>query len=85
VNQGIRVQHLKRAPEFLNTIGQFAGNHPCGFHAQDGAQALATGKNAVAHRLVDGFRPLCWRGQESFQSLINGLLALLKDVCKHEA
>src|SRR5438128_731670 len=78
------MQHLQSAAQFFNALGEFAGNHAGSFHAQDGSQAFSAGKHAVPHGLVNGFRPLRRWGQQSFQGLVNGPLALQQGFFKHE-
>ena len=43
------------------------GYHAGGFHAEDGAEALAAGEDAVAHGAVDGVRFGGGGGEEAFE------------------
>ena len=54
MNERIGVQHFQRCAEFFDSFGERAGDHASGFHAENGAQALASGEDAVAHGFVDG-------------------------------
>ena len=47
-----------------------AGYHAGGFHAEDGAEALAAGEGAVAHGAVDGVGFGGGRGEEALERCV---------------
>jgi len=53
MDEGVGVQHLQRRRQFFHTIRIRSYNQPRGFKAEDGPQALAAGKHAVPHGLMD--------------------------------
>jgi hypothetical protein len=54
VNQRVGVQHLERRAQFLDSVWATI-RPPCArLHAEHRPQALAAGKHAVAHGLVNG-------------------------------
>jgi len=68
VDQRISVQHLDGGGEFFYASGRSAaGNHARCLHAKDWPQALAAGKDAVAHGAVNGVGRGIGRGQKPFQ------------------
>src|SRR5258708_2234090 len=73
-----------RAAQFFNACRSLPRDHPGCFHAQDRAQAFPAGKDAVAHRLMDGFGPLGGGWKEFFQGLVYRALALVEDFLEHE-
>ncbi len=58
VDEGVGVEHFEGCSEIGYAFGVSvgAGDHPGGFHAEDGAEAFASGEGAVAHGSVDGVR-----------------------------
>ena len=72
MDERVGVEHLQRGAEVGDTGGQLAvsSHHARGFHAQDGAQALAAGEDAVAHGAVDGMRRCVGRGEKSFEGSV---------------
>ena len=56
VDEGVSVEHFERGAEVGCAFGEVvgAGDHLCGFHAEDGAEACAAGEGAVAHGAMDG-------------------------------
>ena len=58
-------------------------DHAPRFHAQDWPQALAAGKHAVPHGLMDG----CWMlgsgRQEPVERNVGGFASLLQNVFQH--
>ena len=72
MDERVGVEHLQRSAEIGNAGGQFAvsRDHARGFHAEDGAQALAAGEDAVAHGTVDGVGQRLRRGQEPFEGSV---------------
>ena len=67
MNQRIGVQHLECGAQFLDFAGQRSRHHAPGFHAQHWPQPLASGKDAVPHRLVNGYRMLGFRRNQPVQ------------------
>ena len=72
VDERVGVEHLQRGAEVGDAGGQLtaSGHHARGFHAEDGAQALAAGEDAVAHGAVDGVGQRLGRGQEPFEGCV---------------
>ena len=60
VDEGVGVDHLDGCAEVGCAFGDgvAAGDHSGGFHAEDGAEAFASGEGAVAHGPVNGV----WEG-----------------------
>ena len=56
VDEGVGVEHFDGCAQVGCAFGDFAGScdHTGGFHAEDGAEALAAGEGAVTHGAVDG-------------------------------
>ena len=71
VNEGVGVDHLDGGAEVGCAFGDLAGagDHACGFHAEDGAEALASGEGAVAHGAVDGVGFGGSGGKKAFERL----------------
>ena len=80
MDEGIGVEHLEGCAEvgYAFGVGVGAGDHLCGFHAEDGAEAFASGEGAVAHGSVDGVREGVGRGQEAFEGCVGELHAGLE-------
>ena len=76
MHQRVGVQHLDGRAQFVDAVRQSAAHHPRRLHAQDGTQSLASGKDTVAHRLVDGGGILRRCRQQTFQRGIGNFLAL---------
>ena len=77
VDEGVGVEHLDGGAEVGDARGEVgrAGDHACGFHAEDGAEALAASEGAVAHGAVDGVGEGVGRGQEAFEGCVVELRA----------
>ena len=58
------------APSSSMPSGNAAGDHLRGLHAEDGTQALAAGKNAVPHGLMDGRGILRSGGKQALERLV---------------
>jgi hypothetical protein len=83
MHERVGMKHLDRRAQFINAFRQFAAHHSCRLHAENGPQPFASGKNAMAHGLVDGTRILRGRGQQSFQCGVGKLLALEQSFFQH--
>jgi len=77
------VQHLDGRAKVFDAIGERAGNHARGLHAEDGAQALASGKDAVAHGLMNCGGILRAGGQQTFERRVGSLLTVEKSFFQH--
>ena len=64
-------------------IGERAGDHARRLHAEDGAQALASGKDAVAHGLMNCGGILRAGGQQTFERRVGSLLTVEKSFFQH--
>ncbi len=82
MDEGVGVEHLDGCAEVRDPFGVVfgAGDHPRGFHAEDGTETLATGEGAVAHGSVDGVWEGVGCGQEAFEGGIGELSAGEKQV-----
>ncbi len=82
VDERVGVEHLEGCAEVGCAFGDVsaAGDHAGGFHAEDGAEALAAGEDAVAHGSVDGVREGVGRGQEAFEGGVGELCAGVEQV-----
>src|SRR5215469_18920626 len=80
VDEGVGMDHLDGGAEVGYAFGDLStsGNHAGGFHAEDGAEALASGEDAVAHGPVDGVRQGVGRGQKALKSSVRELRAGVK-------
>jgi hypothetical protein len=69
VDEGVGVDHLEGCAESIGSGWEVAGacDHASGFHAEDGAEALATGEGGVAHGAVDGVREGGGGGEEALE------------------
>jgi len=83
VDERVGVQHFEGGAHVVNAIGQAAFNHAAGFATEDGAQALASGKHAVAHRLVDRSRVLRLGGKQTLQRPIGRNPTFFQCVSQH--
>ena len=92
MNERIRVQHFERRAEILDAGGKRSGlgvggcrglDHPARLHTENWAQALAAGKHAVAHGLMDGLRMLVRRREKPFQSRVCGSATQFKNLFQH--
>src|ERR1035437_182616 len=59
-------------------------DHAPRFHAEDRPQALAAGKHAVPHGLMDGGWMLGGGGQELFEGAVGVGASLLQNVFQHD-
>ena len=84
MDQRIGMQHLERGAELFDARRDATVNHARGFHAQNGAKALATGKDAMAHRLMDGGRVLRGRREQAFERLVGDDASLFENFLEHE-
>ena len=77
VDEGVGVEHLEGCAEIGCAFGDVftAGDHAGSLHAEDRAEAFASGEGAVAHGAVDGVREGVGRGQEAFESSVGELRA----------
>ena len=71
------------APSSSTPSGSEPADHARGLHAEDGAQALASGKDAVAHGLMNGSGILRAGGQEPLQRRVGSLLTVEKSFFQH--
>ena len=78
------MQHLQRGAQVFDTRRKRTSDHPPRFYAQNGPQALATGKNTVPHGPMYGNRMLCGRWQYAFQRGVSQLSACLQGVFEHD-
>ena len=69
VDEGVGVGHLDGGTELGCAGRELAGgcDHARGFHAEDGAEALAAGEDAVAHGAVNGVRLGGGGGEEALE------------------
>src|SRR5271157_4187694 len=84
VDERVGVQHLQRRAQLLDAERDAALDHLRGFHAQDGPQALASGKDAVSHRGVNRRRILGGLRQQALQRGVGEDAALFQRVLEHE-
>ena len=86
MNQRISVQHFQTPRPVLRSRG---GNDPAtmraGLDAKHGPQALAAGKQAVAHGFVDRLRMLRLQRNQPVQRRVGQLLPLFESFLQHEA
>jgi hypothetical protein len=75
VDERVGVEHFEGGRELFDAFGwaRGAGNHAGGLDAEHGAQALASGEDAVAHGAVDGRRGLVLCGDEAFERAFGAL------------
>src|SRR5712671_7275857 len=66
MNQRVGVNHFDGAGR-MQGGGNIGSEYPGGLNAKDRANALAAGKNAIAHRLMNGSGPSGYLGQEFFE------------------
>src|SRR6185369_3100760 len=85
VYQRIRMQHLDRCAELFYALRQLAGDHACGFHAQDRTKPFATSEHAVTHGLMNDGRKYIGTGKQPLERSVSELLALCKSFLQHEA
>jgi hypothetical protein len=78
------VQHLESGAQFLDAGGNATFHHLPGLHAQDGPQALAAGKHAVPHGLMNGGRILRGGREQPLQCLVNDDASLSQSFFEHE-
>ncbi len=85
MDQRIGVDHLQGRADFLHAHRQCAadGRHARALHAQDGTDTLTAGKDAVAHRAVDGDGIRIVAGKQALQGLVNGAAAGLECLFQH--
>ena len=67
VDERVGVEHFDGGAEAGGAVGYVAGDHACGFHGEDGAQAFAAGEGGVAHRAVDAVRLRGGRGEQALE------------------
>ena len=84
VDERVGMQHFQRGAQVLDAGRNATGDNASGFHAEDGAQAFASGKYAVAHRLMNGRGILRGRRKQPFQGLVGDDASLFEDVLEHE-
>ena len=82
VDKRIGVKHLNGGAEVCNSGWQSAGaeHHAGRFHAQNGAQPLAPGEDAVAHGAMDGVRQNFSCGKQAVERGIRQVHARLEYV-----
>ena len=84
VDERIGVDHLQRGAEFVDPAGKGTGDHSRRLHAENGAQALPSGKDAVSHGLVYGGRIGRAGREQTLERGVGDLQTFYKDVFQHE-
>ena len=77
VDERVGVQHLDGCAEALNAAGKRAGDGDGGLHGEHRAQALAAGKDGVAHGAVNRSGNRFDGGNESLKRAVGELRAFL--------
>ncbi len=77
VDERVGVQHLDGRAEALDAAGKRACDGDGGLHGEHGAQALAAGKDRVAHGAVDRRGTVSTRGNQRFERAIGEFRAFL--------
>jgi hypothetical protein len=84
VNQRVGVQHLQRGAQLLDAGRNTTLDHLPGLNAENGPQALATGKHAVPHGLMNAGGILRRSREQALQYLVGDDSTLLQSVLEHE-
>jgi glycerol-3-phosphate cytidylyltransferase-like family protein len=85
VDQRIRVQHLERCSQFVDSIRYSSGHHASSFHRKHRTQTFSSRKDAMAHGFMDRDRVLVLGRYESIERTIGSDPAFFESVFEHVA